>query len=231
MQEVHRYGWVITILVLGGLFAGYVLTRPEPTAERLRYREDPAALDVTPAPPQSPDAIRGRTYVSAYSHAYVGDGHPVLFAVTLSVRNVDPQRSLVVRRIDYHATAGERLRAMLPEARTIPPLGTTEVFVDRSDEGGGSGANFVVEWEIEPGAHRPLVEAVHLGSAGAVGYSFTTVGVDASDAVGAAAVEEGSSGGEAAREPAPSEPAPSEPTTDEPAPHEPTPHEPAPTAP
>ena len=209
MQEVHRYGWFITIVVLGGLFAAYVTTRPEPTVERLRFR-DGAGREEAPSaptpPPPGPDAIAGRTYVSAYSHAYVGNGQPVLFAITLSVRNVDPQRSLVLRRVDYHATEGERVRAMLPEARTLPPLGTAEFFVDRSDESGGSGANFLVEWEIAPGARRPLVEAVQLGSQGPVGYSFVTVGVDASDAPSAPSSPTPSSGGEAPV-------APSEPTT------------------
>ena len=203
MQDVHRYGWIITIVVLGGLFAAYVTTRPEPTVERLRFREDEVATPL-PAPPPSPDAIPGRTYVSAYSHAYVGNGQPVLFAITLSVRNVDPQRPLVVRRVDYHATEGQHVRAMLQEARTLPPLGTAEFFVDRSDESGGSGANFIVEWEIAPGAHRPLVEAVQLGSAGPVGYSFVTTGVDASDAPSVASAADGASGSAGGESPPPS---------------------------
>ncbi len=200
MQDVHRYGWIITIVVLGGLFAAYVTTRPEPTVERLRFREDQVSTP-TPAPPPSPDAIPGRTYVSAYSHAYIGNGQPVQFAITLSVRNVDPARPLVLRRVDYHATEGQRVRSMLPEARTLPPLGTAEFFVDRSDESGGSGANFIVEWEIAPGAHRPLVEAVQLGSSGPVGYSFVSVGVDASDAPSAGSAP-ATTGGESPAEPA-----------------------------
>ncbi len=220
MQELHRYGWAITIVVLGGLFGAYVMTRPEPAVERLRFSDEASAppLDAPPPPPPRPDAIAGRTYVSAYSHAYIGSGQPVLFAITLSVRNVDPLRSLVVRRIDYHATDGARVRAMIEAPRTIPPLGTLEVFVDRDDESGGSGANFLVEWDMEPGGHRPLCEAVMLGSAGPVGYSFTSVGVDASDPldVSSAPVTEASSGGEAPA--VPSEPTPTQPTPTQPTP-------------
>ena len=227
MEGLHRYGWLITIVVLGGLFAAYVSTRPEPTVERLRFREE-ERVEEQPPPPPRPDAIAGRTYVSAYSHAYVGNGQPVLFAITLSIRNVDPARSLVVRRVDYHATDGARVRAMVEAARTVGPLGTLELFVDRSDESGGSGANFIVEWEIEPGSHRPLVEAVMLGSSGPTGYAFTSVGVDASDLPGAPRPAEGSSGGEVPSEAAPS---PSEPAPSEPAPSEPAPSEPAPSTP
>lgn len=176
--DLRRHGPIAAALVLGAMFVVYAVTRPETTHERLRYEPPPPA---DPAPPRAPDAIAGRTYVSAYSHAYLGDGQPVLFAVTLTVRNVDATHAMVLRRVDYHATGGARVREMLPEARVLPPLGTIELFVERSDESGGSGANFIVEWEIEPGAQRPVAEAVMLGSASAVGYSFAMRGVDVSD--------------------------------------------------
>ncbi|MBX7197184.1 MAG: DUF3124 domain-containing protein, partial [Sandaracinaceae bacterium] len=213
MQDLHRYGWAITIVVLGGLFGFYVMTRPEPAVERLRFGDEPSTPHAAPPPPPPrPDAIAGRTYVSAYSHAYIGSGQPVLFAITLSVRNVDPQRALVVRRVDYHGTDGARVRAMIEAPRTVPPLGTLEVFVDREDESGGSGASFLVEWDMEPGGHRPLCEAVMLGSAGPVGYSFTSIGVDASDPLGGPASSGApSSGGEAP--PAPRGAVPAEPAT------------------
>jgi hypothetical protein len=224
MDELRRFWWVIVLVLGGGAFAYYVSRQPEPTAERLRFREDrdqDSTVEESGGETFDPSAaIPGRTYVSAYSHAYSGSGEPVLFAITLSVRNVDPSHSLVLTRVDYHATEGHHLRSMLDQRRTLPPLGTAEFFIPREDESGGSGANFIVEWEVALGGHRPVAEAVMLGSTGPVGYSFVTTGVDASDVPGAPAAEPAP-----AIEPAPEPPGGTEPRS-EPVPSGPS--EPAP---
>ena len=49
----------------------------------------------------------------------------------------------------------------LPAPQTIPPYGTHELYVARSDSSGGSGANFVIEWSAERPINPPLVEALH----------------------------------------------------------------------
>ncbi|GAB4208631.1 MAG: hypothetical protein OHK0013_27280 [Sandaracinaceae bacterium] len=178
--EPRSWGWIAGGVVVTGVVVYYLASQPAPVAERLRYQSEDTPTAVAPLPPEGAQ-VEGRTYVSAYSHAYVGAGTPVLFAITLTVRNVDPVHPLVLRRVDYHATDGERLRSLLERERVLPPLGTAELFIEREDEAGGPGANFVVEWRIPQGAHRPLSEAVMLGSAGPTGYSFVTVGVDVSD--------------------------------------------------
>lgn len=220
MEDVRRFWWVIALVLGGGAFVYYVSRQPEPPAERLRFREDgdeDRTVEESGGQAFDPSAaIPGRTYVSAYSHAYSGSGEPVLFAITLSVRNVDPSHPLVLTRVDYHATEGHRVRAMLEQRRTLPPLGTAEFFIPREDESGGSGANFVVEWEIAAGGRRPLAEAVMLGSTGPIGYSFVTTGVDASDVPGASppehvAAEPSDAAGPAPQPSGPSEPLPTEP--------------------
>jgi hypothetical protein len=178
--EPRSWGWIAGGVVVTGVVVYYLASQPAPVAQRLRYQPETTSV-VEPPPPEGAQ-IDGRTYVSAYSHAYVGSGVPVLFAVTLTVRNVDPVHPLVLRRVDYHATGGERLRGLLERERVLPPLGTAEFFVEREDEAGGPGANFIVEWRVPQGGRRPLSEALMLGSTGPTGYSFVTVGVDASDA-------------------------------------------------
>lgn len=169
-----------------GVLVTYALQTHDraPVGDRLRYRPptdgDPYLPD-DPALAAGAGVREGRTYVPAYSHAYAGTGTPVLFAVTLSLRNVDPTHPLRVRRVDYHATAGERVRAFLDEPRVLPPLGTAEYFVDETDEAGGSGANFIVEWSADASAHPPRIEAVMIGRAHGLGYSFSTIGVDVSE--------------------------------------------------
>lgn len=178
--------WVVAMGLLVAAFVAYLLSRPAPVAERLRYRPDETPAGGHPAPSFAAEAaIPGRTYVPAYSHAYQGSGSPVLFAITLSVRNVDPERSLALSSVGYHDTSGRRVRALLETPRVLPPMGSAEFLVERSDESGGSGASFVIDWAIEPGGHRPLCEAIMLGSSGPTGYAFSTSGVDVSPVGGA----------------------------------------------
>jgi hypothetical protein len=40
-------------------------------------------------------------------------------------------------------------------------MGTYEIFIPLSDDTGGSGANFVVNWQAESPVSPPLVEGVH----------------------------------------------------------------------
>lgn len=114
-------------------------------------------------------------YVPVYSHIYFQDTtSAVNLAVTLSVRNTDPQRSLKLRRVDYYDTRGRPLHAYVPATRVLGPLETAEFVVHRNDVAGGSGANFLVEVASDSTATDPVVEAVMIGFSGNVGTSFVT---------------------------------------------------------
>ena len=56
---------------------------------------------------------------------------------------------------------GKLLKEFVPSIVVIPPLGTHELFVPRSDASGGSGANFLIAWSAETSVNPPLVEALH----------------------------------------------------------------------
>ena len=43
----------------------------------------------------------------------------------------------------------------------INAMGTYELFVERKEAEGGSGANFVIQWEAATATNPPMVEAVH----------------------------------------------------------------------
>jgi hypothetical protein len=61
----------------------------------------------------------------------------------------------------YFNTDGQLLREYITAARVIPPLGTLELYVPRSDSSGGSGANFLIDWNAEKPVNPPLIEALH----------------------------------------------------------------------
>jgi hypothetical protein len=107
-------------------------------------------------------------YLPIYSHLYHGDvntktGKPseTLVSAHISIRNTDPRAQLKITSARYYNTEGTLLREFMPRPQTVPPLGTYELFVPRSDVSGGSGANFIIEWSAERPINEPLVEALH----------------------------------------------------------------------
>jgi hypothetical protein len=107
-------------------------------------------------------------YLPIYSHLYHGDVHPrtgkpseTLVSTHVSIRNTDPRLPLKVISARYYNTEGKLLREFLPQPQTVPPLGTYELYVPRSDSSGGSGANFIIDWTAERAINPPLVEALH----------------------------------------------------------------------
>ena len=106
-------------------------------------------------------------YLPIYSHIWHGDidsnGQAVktLVSVLVSIRNTDASRPMQVTSARYFDTDGKRLRENIPSPRTIGPMGTYEFFIPRSDDTGGSGANFAIAWRSNSGVNPPVVEAVH----------------------------------------------------------------------
>lgn len=107
-------------------------------------------------------------YLAIYSHLYHGDVHPktgkpseTLVSTHVSIRNTDPAVPMKVTSARYYNTEGKLLREFLPRPQAIPPLGTFELYVPRSDSSGGSGANFIIDWTAEKPINPPIVEALH----------------------------------------------------------------------
>jgi hypothetical protein len=120
-------------------------------------------------------------YVPVYSHIYYGGKgyggkRQYLLAVTLSIRNTDPQQSMLVTSIRYYDSEGRFLQDYLERPQRLGPLVSTEIFVEEHDMRGGAGANFLVEWQADTPVNAPLVEAVMVGTSGTQAISFTSPG-------------------------------------------------------
>jgi len=121
--------------------------------------------------------VQGQTvYVPAYSHVYHGDGAPYLLTVTLSVRNTSVERAILVKSVRYFDTKGKEVKSYLEKPLRLPPLATTEFLVQRDDASGGSGANFLVEWDAPQRVSEPIIEAVMIDTEGNQGISFVRSG-------------------------------------------------------
>lgn len=116
-------------------------------------------------------------YVPVYSHIYIGDRErQFLLAVTLSIRNTDPDNEIVITKVTYFNSKGKILEEYLKEPVTLEGMSATRYVVHESDKAGGSGASFLVEWEALKPVNPPVIETVMIGAKTQQGISFTSRG-------------------------------------------------------
>ena len=118
-----------------------------------------------------------RMYVPAYSHIYSGSkARPFLLTVTLSIRNIDPMHSIKISMVDYYGTQGKLIQKYIDKPTVLKPLESLRYIIPEKDKGGGSGANFIVEWHSDKPVNRPIIESIMIGTQSAQGISFTSRG-------------------------------------------------------
>jgi hypothetical protein len=121
-------------------------------------------------------------YLPVYSHVYHGErdknGKPseTLVSTHVSIRNTDPATPIRIQFARYFDTQGKLVRNYVTTPITIPPFGTHEIFIPRSDTAGGSGANFLFAWNSDSPANTPLIEALHADIREARTLMFITSG-------------------------------------------------------
>ena len=116
-------------------------------------------------------------YVPVYSHIYIGNKEkPFLLAVTLSIRNIDPNHQIRITIVDYYETQGKLLKKYLNKPVTLNPLESIRYVISERDKAGGSGANFIVEWKSDEFVNTPIVESIMIGTQSQQGISFTSRG-------------------------------------------------------
>lgn len=172
-----QIGWpgaAIAILLFGvGLFLGSYRQSSEPIHSTAGERLQPAVT--IPSEP----ATSGTIYVPVYSALYLGVANrasTVDLAATVSVRNVSAAHPITLDSVRYYDSLGKHVRDYLDTASTLPPMGSVEFVIQRSDATGGPGANFMIRWHAAAVVDDPLVEAIMLGQSGSAGISFSSRG-------------------------------------------------------
>lgn len=122
--------------------------------------------------------LKGQTvYVPAYSHIYYGDREQsLLLAVTLSIRNTDPDHAITLTKVDYYDSDGKLLKNYLDKEIKLGAMASIRYIIKESDKSGGSGANFIVQWKSDGKATEPIVETVMISTNTQQGISFTSRG-------------------------------------------------------
>ena len=115
-------------------------------------------------------------YVPIYSDIYIDEqNQKTLLAATLSIRNTSYNDSLFVSKIDYFNTEGVLVRSYIKHAIGLPPMGTVDYVIEKDDDTGGRGANFIVCLSAEEYLN-PLVQAVMIGKFSNKSFAFSTDG-------------------------------------------------------
>ena len=140
--------------------------------DRLERSQKTIALD------ENFQVAMGQTiYVPIYSHIYHQDEKKIFdLAATLSLRNTDLNQAIVITSVRYYDENGKLVRNYLESPIEIAALGSTDFFVNTTDNSGGSGAKFIVEWVAQTKVTEPIIEAVMIGSGFQQGISFVSPG-------------------------------------------------------
>lgn len=121
-------------------------------------------------------------YLPVYSHLWHGNlnakGVPetLQLSALISIRNTDPATPIRVVSARYFDSGGKLLREFLPAPKTVTPLAALELFVERREAEGGSGASFVIHWQSDTPVSPPVTEAIHADLSSVRTVSFVTVG-------------------------------------------------------
>jgi Protein of unknown function (DUF3124) len=149
---------------------------PHPFTGHPETAARPGVVEIDPAAGPKP-AVGQRVYVPAYSHIFTADdARPYNLAVTLSIRNTQDARPIVVTSVCYYDQDGRLVRHYVKRPLKLAPLASIDFFVKESDTSGGSSASFLVEWSAEQHVTEPVIEAVMIGTAGTQGISFVCPG-------------------------------------------------------
>ncbi|WP_201539997.1 DUF3124 domain-containing protein [Psychrobacter sp. 1044] len=170
----------ISILLLAtmALLSGCDQTPQDPNVLYSEKHQDPIQeLEMTTAVDRSQFSYKQTFYVPIYSDIYTDrDNRKVLLSATLSVRNTTLKRSLYINKIDYYGTDGTFIKSYLNKPIELPAMATLNYIVEKEEDKGGSGANFIIEVEGIDETVKPVIEAVMIGNFSNKGFAFSTEG-------------------------------------------------------
>ena len=157
--------------------------------EHVSPGEPPEKLQTAPLETYTGPAIGGDSdlyepsvgqtiYVPVYSSIYDRTEKIwINLTTTVSIRNTDPDHSVIIELVEYHGSGGELIQSYVEKPVVLKPMGSTEFIIREKDTRGGAGANFIVKWFSEQPVSPILTEAVMISTAHNQGISFVSHGI------------------------------------------------------
>lgn len=134
-------------------------------------------LEVTSTVDPSQLNYKQTFYVPIYSDIYIDRyNEKVLLSATLSIRNTTLEKSLYINKIDYYGTNGELIKSYIKNSIKLPPMATLNYIVEKEENKGGPGADFIIEVEALDDTVKPVIEAVMIGNFNNKAFAFNTQG-------------------------------------------------------
>ena len=116
-------------------------------------------------------------YVPVYSHIYHGDKEKKFnLTATLSIRNTNLDKNIMLHSIDYFDSNGKLLKKYLETPIVLKKFSTIRYVIKAKDKSGGSGAKFLVRWKSKGLSNAPLIEAIMISTQSGQGISFVSRG-------------------------------------------------------
>lgn len=117
----------------------------------------------------------GKSYLSIYSQIYSSSEHKTHnLTAMVSLRNTSDVDTIYLSKAEYFDTHGVSLRNYFSHPIYLAPLETAEIIIDEMDIEGGTGSNFIFEWQAPKDCPEPLFEGIMNSTVGQQGLSFTT---------------------------------------------------------
>ena len=168
----------VLLIAVMALLSGCDESAQDPNVLLSEHQKDPIeALEITSDVDHSQFGYKQTFYVPIYSDIYTDrDARKVLLSATLSVRNTTFKKSLYINKIDYYDTDGALVKSYLDKPIELPAMATLNYIVEKEENKGGSGANFIIEVEGIDETVKPVIEAVMIGNFSNKGFAFSTEG-------------------------------------------------------
>lgn len=168
----------VVLIAVMALLSGCDESAQDPNVLLSEHQQDPIeALEITSDVDHSQFGYKQTFYVPIYSDIYTDrDARKVLLSATLSVRNTTFKKSLYINKIDYYDTDGALVKSYLNKPIELPAMATLNYIVEKEEDKGGSGANFIIEVEGVDETVKPVIEAVMIGNFSNKGFAFSTEG-------------------------------------------------------
>lgn len=116
-------------------------------------------------------------YVPIYSSIYNQYEENLLhMTAILSIRNISPKSEIIIKRIEYYDTNGKLIKKYIDKPFSLGKMSSKDFVIEENELEGGTGANFLVEWDSKQKVSTPIIEAIMLGNLGTKGFSFTSRG-------------------------------------------------------
>ncbi|MGB6926358.1 DUF3124 domain-containing protein [Psychrobacter sp.] len=168
----------VLLITIMALLSGCDQSAQDPNVLLSEHQKDPIKeLAITSDVDHSQFGYKQTFYVPIYSDIYTDrDARKVLLSATLSVRNTTLKKSLYINKIDYYDTDGALVKSYLDKPIELPAMATLNYIVEKEEDKGGSGANFIIEVEGVDETVKPVIEAVMIGNFSNKEFAFSTEG-------------------------------------------------------